>query len=92
MRSTVKYLGLYLDQRLTCGVRILKLSASTSISNCEAWPGFWDANLNSYSQISCSCTNACSNQYGHMVFSSGAVWNRPIHKSFSGYSPKSCDP
>jgi hypothetical protein len=29
---------------------------------------------------------------GHKVFNCGAVRSRPIHKSYSGYSPKFCEP
>jgi hypothetical protein len=39
-----------------------------------------------------SCTNAWSNMCGRMVFNCGAVRSRPIHKSYSGYSPKFCGP
>jgi hypothetical protein len=48
----------------------------------------WVVNQSSLYQTNFSCTNVCSSLCGLMAFNCGAVRSRPIHKSYSGCSPK----
>jgi hypothetical protein len=93
MQTDVKYLGLHLDQRLTCSTNT---KTKRLHLNLKLRSMYWL--LGRKSKLSLpnklllyKCVLKPVWTYGIQRYAT-AVRNRPIHKSYSGYSPKFCDP